>query len=96
MAASPLATLLLIISRDHPERYEFLKKAFAQNPQVEVVLDRRTRRARAKGRERRERSDSQLRTHGWVLVRRLPLGAAPPTAVTRPARRPAARRRRRA
>ncbi|MGH7325148.1 MAG: hypothetical protein ACREJ9_10945, partial [Candidatus Rokuibacteriota bacterium] len=77
-----MATLLLIISRNHPERYAFLKQAFAQNPQVEVVLDRRTRRAKSKGKERRERNNSQLRTHGWVLVRRLPPAAAPPTAIT--------------
>jgi hypothetical protein len=94
-----MATLLLIISRDHPERYAFLKQAFAQNPQVEVVLDRRTRRTKAKRRERRERSDNQLRTHGWVLVRRLPpaapamLVASRPRAVRPTAPRPRRRRR---
>jgi hypothetical protein len=75
-----MANLLLIISKEYPERYEFLKKAFASRKEVEVVLDRRTRQApAARAQDRRaHQTDTQLHSHGWVLVRRLP-GAAKTT-----------------
>jgi hypothetical protein len=75
-----MANLLLIISKDYPERYEFLKKAFASRKEVEVVLDRRAGQKPVKAQDRRAHmTDTQLRSHGWVLVRRLP-GAAKTTA----------------
>ena len=75
-----MANLLLIISKEYPERYEFLKKAFASRKEVEVVLDRRGGQAPpARAQDRRaHQTDTQLRSHGWVLVRRLP-GAAKAT-----------------
>jgi hypothetical protein len=76
----PMANLLLIISKEYPERYEFLKKAFASRKEVEVVLDRRAGQKPTRPQERRAHmTDTQLRSHGWVLVRRLP-GAAKTTA----------------
>jgi hypothetical protein len=75
-----MANLLLIISKDYPERYEFLKKAFASRKEVEVVLDRRGGQPPPRPQDRRaHQTDTQLRSHGWVLVRRLP-GAAKTTA----------------
>lgn len=75
-----MANLLLIISKDYPERYEFLKKAFASRKEVEVVLDRRAGQKPVKAQDRRAHmTDTQLKSHGWVLVRRLP-GAAKTTA----------------
>jgi hypothetical protein len=75
-----MANLLLIISKEYPERYEFLKKAFASRKEVEVVLDRRAGQKPTRPQERRAHmTDTQLRSHGWVLVRRLP-GAAKTTA----------------
>jgi hypothetical protein len=68
-----MANLLLIIAREYPERYEFLKKAFASRKEVEVVLDRRAGRTPPPNQDRRaHQTDAQLQTHGWVLVRRLP------------------------
>jgi hypothetical protein len=76
----PMANLLLIISKEYPERYEFLKKAFASRKEVEVVLDRRAGQKPVKAQDRRAHmTDTQLRSHGWVLVRRLP-GSAKATA----------------
>lgn len=84
---NPMANLLLIISKEYPERYEFLKKAFASRKEVEVVLDRRAGQKPVKAQDRRAHmTDTQLRSHGWVLVRRLP-GAPKATA---PQVRPAA------
>jgi hypothetical protein len=75
-----MPNLLLIISKEYPERYEFLKKAFASRKEVEVVLDRRAGQKRTKAQDRRAHmTDTQLKSHGWVLVRRLP-GAAKTTA----------------
>ena len=75
-----MANLLLIISKEYPERYEFLKKAFASRKEVEVVLDRRAGQKPTRPQDRRAHmTDTQLRSHGWVLVRRLP-GAAKTTA----------------
>lgn len=76
----PMANLLLIISKEYPERYEFLRKAFASRKEVEVVLDRRAGPKPVRAQDRRAHmTDTQLRSHGWVLVRRLP-GAAKTTA----------------
>lgn len=75
-----MPNLLLIISKEYPERYEFLKKAFASRKEVEVVLDRRAGQKPVKAQDRRAHmTDTQLKSHGWVLVRRLP-GAARTTA----------------
>jgi hypothetical protein len=47
---------------------------------VEVVLDRRAGQKPVKAQDRRAHmTDNQLKSHGWVLVRRLP-GAAKTTA----------------
>jgi hypothetical protein len=83
-----MANLLLIISREYPERYEFLKRAFASRKEVEVMLDRRSPAATPPNQDRRaRRTETQLRTHGWVLVRRLP---APAKTTAPSARAPAA------
>ena len=70
---------LLIISRDEPKLYEFLKNQFAGRPHVEVILDRRhgQRRQRAamaplerRQAERRQRSvDEDLASLGVAITR---------------------------
>lgn len=74
-----MARLLFIVSRAHGERYEHLKRTFADEEKIEVVLDRRRgeRRwhdvdheaERRAGDRRRRDLEEDLRTMGWVLVR---------------------------
>lgn len=74
-----MTRLLFIVSRAHQERYEHLKRTFAGEAKVEVILDRRrgARRwhdvdhvvERRSGDRRRRNVDEDLRAMGWVLVR---------------------------
>jgi hypothetical protein len=70
-----MAPLLFVVSRTHPDRYEFLRHAFTGEDSVEVVLDRRARsphKDAVAGDRRSRRLDAKLATDGWALVRRLP------------------------
>lgn len=44
-----MARTLFIVSRRHPDLYEYLKERFANDDQVEVILDRRAGPARPAG-----------------------------------------------
>jgi predicted amidophosphoribosyltransferase len=70
---------LLIVARNRRQLYEEIKRAFAGQENVDVILDRRVlerrRSKEAPGVDRRSRSrrfrpaiDEQLRTIGWSLV----------------------------
>ena len=74
-----VAKQLLIVARDRGKLYGYLRRAFAGNPTVEVVVDRRrTERRRIdqpKALERRRGDrrlildiDDQLRALGWAVV----------------------------
>jgi hypothetical protein len=76
----PVAKQLIVIARDQPRLYEYARRAFAGNPTVEVVLDRRRaerrrdEESRAPERRRGDRRltlevDDRLRTVGWAVVR---------------------------
>lgn len=70
-----------IVARDNPKLYEHLVRSFADVPDIEVILDRRTSerraaRVRRMGRERRlreRRTDTriqeELRLFGWAFMR---------------------------
>lgn len=71
---------LLVVARDRQKLYEYARRAFAGNPSVEVVLDRRRgerRKADRPGASDRRRGDRRLmlevedhlRTTGWAIVR---------------------------
>jgi hypothetical protein len=98
-----MANLLLIVSKDEPESFAFLKKAFGSRKDIDIIVDRRAGQAAVVvGRDRRaRRNDEQLRTYGWVLVRRPPAAPRPDGAAraaaaraTRPTKRALSRRRR--
>lgn len=69
---------LFIVARDREKLYEYVKRAFADNPTVQVVVDRRKGDRRASGMSRipnRRRGDrrstdtsGQLRALGWAIV----------------------------
>jgi len=69
---------LFIVARDREKLYEYVKRAFADNPTVQVVLDRRTgdrRRGsmprlpdRRRGDRRSRDVTGQLRALGWAIV----------------------------
>jgi hypothetical protein len=67
--------MLFIVARDQPELYESLRREFAEEAEIEVVLDRRRDStppvAAGSFTERRVRTDvqSQLRSLGWAFVR---------------------------
>jgi hypothetical protein len=74
------AKQILVIARDRQKLYEYARRAFAGNPTVEVVLDRRrgerrtTDRPGAPDRRRGDRRlmlevEDHLRTLGWAIVR---------------------------
>jgi hypothetical protein len=74
------AKQILVIARDRQKLYEYVRRAFAGNPTVEVVLDRRRgerRTADRPGAPDRRRGDRRLRlevedhlrTQGWAIVR---------------------------
>jgi len=70
---------MLVVAQDHPHVYEYLKRMFAGNDTVEVILDRRNGDRRRPGAthhpdrrrmsdRRRQEIDSQLRALGWAIV----------------------------
>ncbi len=71
--------LMYIVSRAHPEQYEFVRQHFADEPSVEVLFDRRqaerravslpTSQERRIGDRRRNDVEQDLRAVGWALVR---------------------------
>jgi hypothetical protein len=77
--SGPVVKQLLIVARDRQKLYENVKRAFSDNPTVEVILDRRSAEPRYDGRgkpERRRGGDQQrvqtdyhLRALGWAIVR---------------------------
>jgi len=78
-ARAPVVKQLLIVARDRHKLYDHVKRAFADNPTVEVILDRRgaeprtTNRAKPIDRRRanhqRLETDNQLKAFGWAIVR---------------------------
>ena len=74
-----MAHLLVIVSRDQPRRYDYLRYVYGGEI-VDVMLDRRMKERRRNGgatlfdrrhRERRRRDISRdLEKLGWTLVRR--------------------------
>jgi hypothetical protein len=68
------STLLFVVAHDRHDRYEALRKAFAGEAAVEVVLDRRQGEGRSPTLEDRrvKRVQRELASQGWALVRRLP------------------------
>ena len=78
--SSPRPRLLFIVSRDAMDHYEYLKRAFADDDNVAIVLDRRSgerrkipsapvaERRRA-ARRARPQINERLRWQGWAVVR---------------------------
>jgi hypothetical protein len=72
--------LVFVVSRQQPERYDFLKRAFNDEETVEIVLDRRRSQRRrqsdppAPERRRGDRRtlyrNGEIDRLGWTLVRR--------------------------
>ena len=71
---------LLIVAKDRQKLYDHVKRAFLDNPTVEVILDRRSAEPRVANRanadERRRAYDQQrvqtdyhLKALGWAIVR---------------------------
>jgi len=71
---------LIVVAPDREHFYNFFRLAFAGNPTVEVILDRRVvdRRQAAASRERERRRrhrrsplriDGTLRAEGWTIIR---------------------------
>jgi len=80
-SAARAGGLLFVVSRDAVDRYEDLRRVFARDARVTVILDRRsgerrkTPSVRAAGRRRAERRsrpaiDNGLQRQGWAMVRR--------------------------
>lgn len=75
-----MARLVFVVSRNEPERYEFLMHAFNGEETVEIVLDRRRGERRHQSavsmpdRRRLDRRtlvrDGEIDRLGWTLVRR--------------------------
>jgi hypothetical protein len=66
-----MARMLFIVARDDPGLYESLRREFADEPEVEVILDRRAgERRTGPGDERRRRPevDERLQALGWAIV----------------------------
>jgi len=71
---------LLIVARDRNKLYDHVKRAFSDNPTVQVILDRRSAeprkaiRSNAADRRRGEHqqrleTDNHLKALGWAIVR---------------------------
>ncbi len=82
--SAPRPALIFVVSRDALDHYEYLKRAFAGDDRVSVVLDRRSgeRRKASSAREgdrrradRRSRRliDDRVRRQGWAMVRVEPM-----------------------
>jgi len=78
--SAPRPRLLFVVSRDALDHYEYLKRAFADDEKVEVILDRRSgerRKTSSAFQPERRRSDrrsrplidDRLRWQGWAMVR---------------------------
>jgi len=78
--SGPVVKQLLIVARDRQKLYGYAKRAFSDNPTVEVILDRRSVEARSTTRtnaSERRRGDHHLRLEidnhlkalGWAIVR---------------------------
>lgn len=76
--------LLFVVSREALDHFEYLKRAFADDDRVSVILDRRSgerrrvgnpRDAERRGADRRSRLliDDRLRRVGWAMVRVEPI-----------------------
>lgn len=75
-----MGRLVFVVSRQQPERYDFLKRAFSDEETVEIVLDRRRgqrRRESVTSDTERRRSDrrtmdrnGEIDRLGWTLIRR--------------------------
>jgi hypothetical protein len=74
-----MADLLFVVARDRQDLYEHLRRAFADTPAVDIVLDRRrTDRRQSSASPPVERRQGERRTRdmtgdvkylGWALVR---------------------------
>ena len=77
-----MPTLLFIVSRRQPDLYEYLRRQFASEPDMKVMLDRRTVERRRTGpsrpepperragdRRRNHEVTHQLLTMGYALAR---------------------------
>src|SRR5947208_13864480 len=80
---APRQDLLFIVSREAFDHYEHLKRVFADNSRVTIILDRRRRERRktssARGaarhqavRRSRPLIDERLRLHRWAFGRSFP------------------------
>lgn len=73
-----MARLVFIVSRHRPELFNFLKREFARNDDVDVLVDRRLGERRLQpmpvNREERiadrrlEHIDDRLRSLGWAVI----------------------------
>jgi hypothetical protein len=68
-----MARLLFIVSREDPRLFRSLRREFAEEPDVEVILDRRVRDASGEAssaRDRRQRPEIEERLYslGWAIV----------------------------
>lgn len=83
---TPKRRLVFVVSRDRMDLYDKLRQALIQEPDVDLILDRRAadrRRgdsavdAERRGLQRRERLalDAEVRECGWAVVR-IPAAAA--------------------
>ena len=55
---------LFIVARGHPDVYADLQRQFLENPDVEVLVDRRLSERRLSGRQERQESHEPERRHG--------------------------------
>lgn len=78
-ANGKLRKQLLVVAQENPHIYEYLKRMFAGNETLEVVMDRRKGDRRGQGMSqlperrrssdrRRQEIDHQLRALGWAIV----------------------------
>jgi hypothetical protein len=74
-----MARLVFLVSRERPELSTYLKREFAGNDEIEVIVDRRLAQRRAqepvaaaperrRGDRRQEQIDDRLRAMGWAIV----------------------------
>ena len=73
--------LFFIVSRESPKQFEYLKRAFAKEESVRVILDRRVAERRVRqtpgdeserrrgDRRSRPHLDREMETLGWALIR---------------------------
>jgi hypothetical protein len=77
---TPARRLVFIVSHTRPDLYEKLRQALIREPDVDLILDRRSADRRLadspieqerRGRQRRERLavDAEVRDCGWTVVK---------------------------